>query len=256
MFAINKPFYPDFSISEAVQNNKHIALIRERIHDGQIVIFKGFADRNEISALKNYLHNIQRSSLPEFIPIKEGAKNNYRINFEDDRSPVKAFFHVWSFYKWNQDPFLLYNRYEDVYRLRNLIAGLDSETFLKNNIDYDCAARLSVQFYPKGKGYFSAHEDPYDIHQLVVPIMAMSQKGVDFDSGGNFVRTSKDSIIDTEELVEPGDIILFNSLCEHGVNKIDENNLFDPMSDEGRWMMLFAVNKTINNKTISDAVER
>ena len=150
--------------------------------------------------------------------------------------------------------FNLYDTYRDVYRLRNTITGLADDTFINGQSAYDCAARLSVQFYPSGKGFFSAHEDPYDVHKIDVPIMAMSKKGDDFHGGGNFVRTSENSVIDTEDLVSPGDIVLFNSLCEHGVALVDEDLDFDPLAKSGRWMMLFAVNKTANNKQIKDAV--
>ena len=114
---------------------------------------------------------------------------------------------------------------------------------------------LDCQFnFTQVEKVFSAHEDPYDVHQIVVPIMAMSKKGDDFHGGGNFVRTSENSVIDTEDLVSPGDIVLFNSLCEHGVALVDEDLDFDPLAKSGRWMMLFAVNKTANNKQIKDAV--
>lgn len=254
MYAKPEPYICDRKVEDAISDQNFMKNIKQRIVEGEIVIFKNFVTSNEIELLKSYLHNIQRSSLPEFVPILEGAKNNYRINFSDPRSPIPAFFHVWSFYNWNQDLFSLYDRYRDIFRLRNIIAGLPEDTFLNMKAEHGCAARLSVQFYPCGKGFFTAHEDPYDIHQLVVPIMAMSRKGDEFYSGGNFVRTGPETFVNTEDFVEPGDIVLFNTLCEHGVAPIDENDTFDPLSPKGRWMMLFAVNKTADNTKIGDAI--
>src|SRR6185312_6501703 len=105
-----------------------------------------------------------------------------------------------------------------------------------------------------GRGYFTAHTDPYDVHQIAVPIMAMSKSGRDFKTGGNFVARLNGEKIYTEEMTEPGDIVLVNARCTHGVGKIDPEASFDPLSDAGRWMMLFAVNKVAGNTAIANAV--
>ena len=111
MFAKTEPYYPNFSIAEALDSSPKMMDIRSRIDEGEIIIFRNFISQDKITNLKNYLHTIQQSCLPEFVPIEEGAKNNYRINFEDPRSPIPAFFHVWSFFTWNQDLFNLYDTY-------------------------------------------------------------------------------------------------------------------------------------------------
>lgn len=253
MYAKKDIIVLDENIEDVIASDSKIDDLKMLIDDGRVVIIKNVASRQEIDALRTYLIGIRKGTLPEFVPIREGAKNNYRINFEDPRAQITSFFHVWSFYNWNQDIFNLYQRYSSVYKLRNLIAGLPASTFLDTYIEHGCAARLSVQFYPKSRGFFALHEDPYDKHQLVVPIMAMSEKGVDFHVGGNFVKTSATEELDTEAVVKPGDLVLFNALCGHGVNKIDPKEEFDPLSNEGRWMMLFAVNKTADNTEIKNA---
>lgn len=236
-----------------INDQNKMLWLKENLDGGKLVIFKKYVDIDKIKQLKTYLTNIMRSSLPEFVPIAQGARNNFRINMEDERAQVKAFFYVWSFYTWNQDLFSLYNTFSPIYNLRNILSNLPSNTFLSRNTEIGCAARLSVQFYPSGKGYFTEHIDPYDKHQLVVPIMSMSKYGSCFKKGGNYVITSSGEKLLTEEITEPGDIILFNSLCRHGVAPIDPDAQFDPMSDVGRWMMLFAVNKIAGNTDIADA---
>lgn len=241
------------SVEGFIQDETKVTWLREALATGKIVIFKKFAELDEIKKLKTYLTNILRSSIPEFVPITQGAKNNFRINLEDERAQVKAFFYVWSFYTWNQDLFNLYKKFSIIYNLRNVLSHLPKNTFLSRNTELGCAARLSVQFYPSGVGYFTEHVDPYDKHQLVVPIMPMSKYGSCFGQGGNYVVTTSGEKLITDELTEPGDILLFHSLCRHGVAKIDPANEFDPMGDIGRWMMLFAVNKTAGNTEIADA---
>ena len=83
--------------------------------------------------------------------------------------------------------------------------------------------------------------------------MPMSKIGGDFKEGGNFVARRNGEKIYTENLTEPGDILLFNSRCTHGVSPIDPAEAFDPLSPKGRWMMLFAVNKIAGNNSIANA---
>lgn len=230
-----------------------MSLLKEQIDSGCLVVVKNFMPANEILRLKKYLSSIMMSTMPEFVPIRKGAKNNFRINLDDERAQVKAWFYVWSFFTWNQDLFNLYKTYAPIYHLRNILAGLPEQTFLSRSEEMGCAARLSVQFYPSGKGYFTEHVDPYDKHQLVVPIMAMSKAGEDFSTGGNFVQTTNGQRLITEQFLDPGDILLFNALCPHGVATVDEEVEYDPLSTKGRWMMLFAVNKTANNTSIANA---
>lgn len=131
--------------------------------------------------------------------------------------------------------------------------GLPQETFLGFEEELGCVARLSVQFYPSGRGHFCQHEDPFDVHQHVVPIMTMSKKGTDFSTGGSYVKIGVNEKLYVDEISEPGDIVLFDARCPHGVDMIDPERSFDPFSSEGRWMMLFAVNKTASNMAIADA---
>lgn len=240
-------------LEQYISDENNVAALRELMVAGQIVVFRRFASPDELSSLRAYLHRIQLASIPNFVPISHGAANNYRINFDDERAQVRAWFHVWSFFTWNQDLFNLYERYRSVYHLRNLVCGLPPATFLQREPELGCAARLSVQFYPSGKGYFSAHTDPYDVHQLVVPIMSMSKRGADFETGGNYLVRLNGERIYTEDMTEPGDILLFNARCTHGVETIDAGQNTDPMSAKGRWIMLFAVNKVAGNTAIGDA---
>lgn len=247
------PYFTNESVESILSNPNRLAELKEMMDDGQIVVVKNFALAEEIRRLKTYLSNVANSTFPEFVPIAQGAKNNFRINLDDERAQVRAWFYVWSFYAWNQDVYRLYQRYAPIYHLRNLIAGLPATTFLSRTVEIGCAARLSVQFYPSGNGYFSEHVDPYDQHQLVVPIMSMSKIGEDFKSGGNYVVGESGQRIYSEEFMDPGDILLFNAQCPHGVATIDSGDEVDPLAGRGRWMMLFAVNKVAGNNAIANA---
>ena len=58
-----------------------------------------------------------------------------------------------------------------------------------------------------------------------------------------------------DEISEPGDVVYFNAILPHGVERIDPDEKVDWLSFEGRWMLLFATNKLFDNAAIRDAVD-
>ena len=50
-----------------------------------------------------------------------------------------------------------------------------------------------------------------------------------------------------------GDVIYFNAQCNHGVETIDPDIEPDWLSQKGRWIALFAVNKLADNEEIQDS---
>jgi hypothetical protein len=244
----------DETVESYVADGRRLSALTESIAAGNVVVFKSFAGSEEIERLKRYLHGVMVTSMEHYVARSEGAGNFFRISFDDERAVVRGWFCSWSFFPWNQDLLMLYDRYAPVYRLRNLISGLPPQTFLGRHAEMGCCARLAGQFYPGGKGYMAAHTDPYDRHQVVVPIMPMSKRGRDFQTGGSFVARRDGERLYTEDFVDPGDILLFHSRLVHGVETVDEGLDYDPLSPVGRWMFLFSVNKLVDNTAIADAV--
>ena len=119
----------------------------------------------------------------------------------------------------------------------------------------DCTSRVAFQFYPKSIGGLNKHRDPVDYHQLCVPIMIMSEKGKDFHKGGVFVEGANGEHILLDDISEPGDVVYFNAQVAHGVERIDPDKAEDWLSFEGRWMMLFAVNKLSSNSQIQNSID-
>ena len=58
-----------------------------------------------------------------------------------------------------------------------------------------------------------------------------------------------------DDLSNSGDVILFNALIPHGVDIIDENENEDWLSFEGRMMMIFAINKVVDNENIGESID-
>ncbi|MBY0358799.1 MAG: hypothetical protein K2W82_12415 [Candidatus Obscuribacterales bacterium] len=241
--------------AQVLENPDLLAEVRQNIEAGDIYVFERVIEPSSLLALRNYLSQIGSNSLPNYQKIEPGCPNFHRINVWDPRSYVQACFHQFVFFPWNQDIFNLFELTKDVYAMRNSITGLPKEKFLGPTPEDGCTARIAFQFYPSGLGGMNKHRDPYDHHQLTVPTVTMSQKGTDFTSGGAYAENAAGERIYTDEISDIGDVVYFNSQIPHGVETIDQEQKVDWLSFRGRWMMLVAVNKLVDNSQIADAVD-
>lgn len=176
------------------------------------------------------------------------------MNRSDPRAYVPGCFHQFVFFPWNQDPFDLFALCAPVYHLKNRLSGLPADKFLQITPQDGCTARLAFQVYPRGGGFLARHADPVDHHQLTVPIMQMTRKGADFQSGGLFVQMADGCDLVIDDITEPGDVVYFNAACPHGVAPIDPDAPMRWTTFAGRWMLLFAVNRLAGNTAIGNAV--
>lgn len=232
-----------------------IAKIRADIKAGDTYIFKQVIPQETLVKIRNYLTKIGSNSLPNYRAIERNCPNFHRLNRWDPRAYVKGCFHQFVFFPWNEDVFDLFNLCRPVYQMKNLLSGLSADKFLGKTPEDDCTARLAFQFYPAGLGGLNKHTDPVDSHQLTVPTMMLSQKGVDFHQGGAYVEQENGDRIFLDDFCGWGDVVYFNAQIRHGVERIDPDVKPDWLSFRGRWMLLFAVNKLSSNKTISDSVD-
>ena len=237
-----------------VGDDDRLAEVRENIAAGDVYIARRVIDPELVGEWRAYLEGIGRGSLPNYAPIEPGAPNFHRMNRNDPRAYVQGCFHQFVFFPWNQDPLELFAHCTPVYRMKNMLSGLGADMFLGQKPQDGCTARLAFQVYPRGGGFLQRHADPVDYHQLTVPIMQMTRKGVDFESGGLFVQMSDGRDLVVDDIAEPGDVVYFNAACPHGVEPIDPGAPLRWTSFAGRWMLLFAVNRLAANTAIGNAV--
>jgi hypothetical protein len=239
------------SILLDLEKRNHYAKI---LRDEHVLIIKNAYSASLCKSIIDYLSGIGRNSLPNYNPIVEGAPNGHRINRSDPRSYVKGCFHQFSFYPWNQDLFDFFKVFEKVYHLKNILNGIPENSYVGTVPERSCVSRLSFQFYPQGSGYLNKHKDPVDFHQLVLPLLILSEKGKDFQTGGAYVEIKGKTIM-LDDLCESGDIVIFNASFPHGVETIDQDKTEFWPDFKGRWMLLFAVNKLSYNSEIANAID-
>lgn len=236
-----------------INNSNEIQSIRKNIAQGDIYIVKNYYGVTKCDSIVDYLKKVGQSSFPNYHPIEKGAPNFHRMNKLDPRAYVKGAFHQFNYFPWNHDYFDLFGTCEDAYALKNLISNQKADKFLKNEPEEGCTARIAVQFYPRGYGLLNKHTDPVDIHQLTVPIMILSEKGKDFNTGGGYVEKKNGDKVILDDICSKGDIIYFSAEIPHGVLPIDPIVNLPWINFQGRWMLLLAVNKVAGNTLIADA---
>lgn len=229
--------------------------LRQDIAAGDICIARSLFDPHPLREIRAYLTAIGRSSLPNYTRIEVGAPNFHRMNRVDPRAYVQGCFHQFVFFPWNQDVFDLFRVFQTVYHMKNRLSGLPADRFLGIEPQEGCTARLAFQFYPRGGGFLNRHADPVDYHQLTVPIMQMSRKGEDFETGGLYVQMADGTDLIVDDITDWGDIVYFNAQCPHGVAQIDPAAPLRWHDYQGRWMLLFAVNRLAGNTSIGNAVD-
>ena len=82
--------------------------------------------------------------------------------------------------------------------------------------------------------------------------MIMSEKGLDYNTGGAYVEKDGEKII-LDDICEMGDIVYFSAEIPHGVLPIDPDDTTPWLEFQGRWMLLLAVNKVSTNQDIKNA---
>ena len=246
-------YYED-SVEAVLDNEEKRKFYTVKLREENILIIKKAYSSDLCRSIIEYLSSIGKGSLPNYQPIIEGAPNNHRMNRSDPRSYVKGCFHQFSFYPWNQDLFNFFALFEKVYHLKNILNDIPESSYIGTAPEKNCISRLSFQFYPQGSGFLNKHRDPVDYHQLVLPLLLLSEKGKDFKSGGAFVDIKGEKIM-LDDLCGSGDIVIFNASFPHGVELIDKDIPEFWPAFKGRWMLLFAVNKLSHNNEIANAID-
>jgi hypothetical protein len=238
-----------------LNDEQSLAEVRKNIAEGDIYIVRRACDLDLLRDMRQYLVTVGQSSLPNYERIEAGAPNFHRMNRSDPRAYVQGCFHQFVFFPWNQDVFDLFSVFRPVYHLKNRLSGIPAERFLGIEPQDGCTARLAFQFYPRGGGFLNRHADPVDYHQLTVPIMQLSKKGDDFETGGLYIQMADGSDLMLDDIAEWGDVVYFNAQCPHGVAPIDPGAPLRWHDYRGRWMLLFAVNRLAGNVSIGNAVD-
>lgn len=229
--------------------------IRQGIQNNDGYVFKGVVETQIIDRIVDYLKCIGRGSLPAYHPLAEGCPNFHRVVQHDKRAFVKSLSHQFLFHPWNHDVFNLFEKMRPIYHLKNSIGGFERDAFLDATPKTGHIARISFVHYPRGGGMIKRHADPVGGHQLTVPVLQMSCKGEDYRIGGGYSIDEHGEVVDTDALMEKGDVLFFNAEVIHGVAPVDPDEELDWLSFRGRWSMLAGIIKTVADKDTPNSIQ-
>ena len=190
-------------------NNKKI--YRSEIDNNGFVIIKKLIDEDLIQNLKNKWNLI----------LNNKYSNNFNLMYGQEKNYTKFFFKK---YKRHFD--FYWNKPTDkktrdlslqLHVLRNIINDINPLHGLILNED-KVGIYLAITNYPVDSGEMNIHVDPNSF----LPIhynLPLTFKGYDYLEGGLKIK-SKSGLVDIDELMTPGDLLMFNGGVPHLVETI------------------------------------
>jgi hypothetical protein len=191
-------------------------------------------DNTELLSLRHWIHSFR---------LEHGLSGHYRyskatpdhVKVVDkpltDARPTR--FEFYQFFPWNSQNNPAFSRLTTELTItRNIFSRLPPETGYPDTsrfVSWPC-----ILHYRRGGDFLAAHQDDY-AYQL---ILLLSERGKDFEEGGNYVlKNGKHLFLEPE--LKFGDLILLKSDIYHGVHAIDPQHPLNELSEDGRWIMFF-----------------
>jgi len=127
--------------------------------------------------------------------------------------------------------------------LRNRLLGLGDD-YAIGPIEGGVWTAARIQHYPCGGGFLASHVDANSVAvsetrtgRYVQLLLAMTQRGVDFERGGAYLERPTGRL-DLEAGLRPGDVLVYDGRGTHGVADIDPHRVLDLRRLEGRLVGL------------------
>ena len=235
--------------------NIDLFALRKSIKKNTFAVIRGLFDENKIITKKklyidtfDYKNDIKHN--PEDIHLAKTNLQKIVIGNEGG---------TWRFYRklytplFKEDKYHMHYEFKKLIKLRNILSGRKT-TFAPEGT-WTCPM---ITHYPTGGGFLAKHRDVADnLHatdlgiNFIQIIFIMSQKGIDFQTGGAYVIHNGETIY-IEDECRPGDVVLYDGSTMHGVEVIDSDKMLDMTSTKGRYsamVPLFQELKSFNQLT-------
>ena len=210
--------------------------------NGKVYIIKNSFEPNFVYDLKKKVVNFWNNNPDTYYEMKEGCPDFHRVITPDKATKYSlgAVRHSTYFFPWNQD---LKDYMQEIYkrwRYMKFVAGLKFTEYEKNTPKDVAIDRIQIVCYPPGCGGVEKHTDTDSNSNLAISCHLSSRKELDFKTGGFYAVDEKSSKIDIEPHIEVGDMSVYCSTVEHGVESIDiqlKDKSYNWNSGIGRWWM-------------------
>lgn len=227
-------------------DSRGISEIVHQLYAGTAFIVRNAAPPKFREVMLEMAHEYESKHPHGFYKMLDGCPNFHRIIDSDitKKYSLYAIKHSYYFYNWNVTS-KIEERFKDgVYRFWRYVkslAGNPPDAFEKNIPSDGQIDRLQIVKYPQGGGELREHVDPRH-NQRVVSGLIMSERGIDYKTGGFYFRDLSGEKLEIEDSLKVGDSVMFYGSISHGVNPIDIDQRLDWSFETGRWFIGMFVN--------------
>lgn len=226
------------------KNSKVVSSLIDKLTEGQIILIKNTFSKQFVNSLKDKNIEYWKNTKPSFHKMLQGCPNFHRIVKPETakKYSVQAVRHISYFFPWNKDEL---NIREDIYKIWRpckKLAGLNYKEYESNTPNDGKVDRIQIACYPPKCGGIERHYDSSKNSPLVVCGYLSSKKNKDFYDGGFYCINNDEKKVDIEKSIDIGDVSIFHSSIEHGVDNVETNKEFDLEkydwnSGYGRWWL-------------------
>ena len=240
-------------VNNKIKTSKSLSWIKANIKMKEIIIIRGVFEKDKIISIRNKVFQFGKK-FKEKNPKRNVNTNAYhRIDNNHKLMRVKRIAHFYRFSYKSDAKTNIFDVITPLNILRNKIANLKSGYSFHNEED-GYVSQPAALHYPTGGGYMETHIDPLK-PQTVEMVLAGSQKGKDFSSGGLLVKSKKGNWVNVEKNIKIGDIVMFRPDVPHKVKLIDKNKKLNWKNELGRWTFFSPIasfkNQKLNEKSLN-----
>lgn len=200
--------------------------IYDEVVNGNIVIFKNLFPGDILENLKNFAYEFGKSNEQKVAP---GTIHHIILSGISERQKTPHSYHSYNFHRD-----LIHSNNENIRLLKEVfepIVGFQNQ--LTENTYDSISLHPQIIHYPSGGGFLGKHVHPF-LPQKIGLILSLSEKNEDFITGGASFEIDG-VILDTQDVHNIGDLILFRFDVPHWVSPVDKNANLTTWNKEGYW---------------------
>jgi hypothetical protein len=205
---------------------------------GDVYVIKGVLSKGVATQLKEEVYQYGKTTdISNLRADKKIPNYHYKSGGGEVVDGYQEFAHSYYFWRWNPDELRVFDRIDGFWDNVKILNGLGPNG-LKNNTPEDGVIdRVQILHYPINVGKITAHCDVARWQKTNVAI-SLTERSVDYKTGGLYCLNKDDEKVDVEQFVEAGDAILWIPTVFHGVDEPTTGIGVNWENPEGRWQLL------------------
>ena len=233
--------------------------VKKKLRENSFCVIKKIILKKDL----NYIHGLFKKrfkSMPEIrrsYDWKFKMKDFKRLDVGDSYKNSR-FSRTITFSEWNKNNNEFYNIVDKIIKVRNALSNVKKNFFIydnvvpfkrkhnKNKIFCDLVRMLQ---YPTGGGFLTQHNDfeknyPEKIFPAILTVTSRKKRKRShlstYEKGGlYFIKNNKK--MNVEDMMDSGDLVLFDQKISHGVNSVDPHKKIKLNELNGRITLAFSV---------------